>query len=153
MLNIFKKKDPGFFSPEEQQLIVDAIKTAESQTSGEVRLFVESRCKYVNALDRAVEVFERLEMYQTAARNGVLVYLAMRDRQFAVFGDKGIDEKVGSDFWKQEIRHIKAHFEGQNFATGIQQMILAIGAALKTAFPYDRQTDINELPDDIVYGK
>lgn len=153
MLNIFKKKDPGFFSPDDQQLIVDAIKRAESETSGEIRLFVESRCGYVNALDRAKELFEKLHMYETEAKNGVLVYLAMKDRQLAVFGDEGIDQKVGAAFWQQEVQRIVKQFGQQSYALGIQDMVLAIGDALKAAFPYDKKSDLNELPDDIVYGK
>lgn len=153
MLNIFKRKVPEFFTEEEQSQIVEAIKEAESQTSGEIRLFVEGRCKFVNALDRALEVFEQLQMYQTEARNGVLVYLAMKDRQLAIFGDSGIDAKVGSAFWHEQIKHILQQFNDKNYATGIENMIAAIGNALKDAFPYDRVSDINELPDDIVYGK
>lgn len=153
MLNIFSKKPPEFFSQQEQQKIVAAIKSAESQTSGEIRLYVESRCRYVDALDRAVEVFGGLNMFETAARNGVLVYLAMRDRQFAVFGDTGIDAKVGSGFWKGQAENMKAYFAKQDYATGLEQMILSIGQSLKAAFPYAGESDINELPDDIVYGK
>lgn len=153
MWNIFNKKDPDFFTDEEQSLIVDAIKEAESRTSGEIRLFVEGRCKFVNAMDRALEVFEQLQMYHTEARNGVLVYLAMKDKQLAIFGDAGIHAKVGDTFWQQEIKQILQQFDRKNFAAGIEQMIIEIGDALKDAFPYDRVSDENELPDNIVYGK
>ncbi|SEA31701.1 TLP18.3, Psb32 and MOLO-1 founding protein of phosphatase [Arachidicoccus rhizosphaerae] len=148
-----KKKDPGYFTPEEQTDIVQAIKKAETATSGEIRLYVEGRCKYVDALDRAKEVFDELRMFETAARNGVLIYLAMKDRQLAVFGDEGIHAKVGMDFWKQKLSEVKAAFTEKSYGKGLTLMILSIGEALKKAFPYNQVDDINELPDDIVYGK
>ena len=148
-----KKKDPGYFTPEEQTDIVQAIKKAETATSGEIRLYVEGRCKYVDALDRAKEVFDELRMYETAARNGVLIYLAMKDRQLAVFGDEGIHANVGMDFWKQKLSEVKAEFTQKSYGKGLTLMILSIGEALKKAFPFNRVDDVNELPDDIVYGK
>lgn len=148
-----KKKDPGYFTAEQQLEIVQAIKTAETATSGEIRLYVEGHCKYVDALDRAREVFDELHMFETDARNGVLIYLAIKDRQLAVFGDKAIHEKVGLDFWKEKLNQVKSHFQQKAYGTGLELMILSIGDALKSAFPYDKINDINELPDDIVYGK
>lgn len=148
-----KKKDPGYFTPEQQAEIVDAIKTAETATSGEIRLYVEGHCRYVDALDRAREVFDELRMFETASRNGVLIYLAMKDRQLAVFGDAAIHEKVGMDFWKQKLGQVKEDFQQKAYGSGLRLMILSIGDALKSAFPYDKLHDINEQPDDIVYGK
>lgn len=148
-----KKKDPGYFTPEQQSEIVEAIKTAETATSGEIRLYVEGHCRYVDALDRAKEVFDELRMFETTSRNGVLIYLAMKDRQLAVFGDEAIHEKVGLDFWKQKLQQVKAHFQQKAYGTGLKLMILSIGDALKSAFPYDKGSDVNEQPDDIVYGK
>ena len=147
----FRRKD--FFSDTEKQLIVSSIQAAEKQTSGEIRLFVESRCKYVNPLDRAAEVFAGLKMEETAARNGVLVYVALKDKQLALFGDKGIHEKVGAEFWNKEVRLILSHFNRADYAAGIAHVIEEIGEALRTHFPYDKDGDINELPDDIVFGK
>src|SRR6476469_6329065 len=117
MFSLFRKKE--FFSKQESQLIVDAIKNAERQTSGEVRLYVESRCKFVNPLDRAAEIFFGLKMEETAERNGVLVYVAIKDRQLAVFGDKGIHEKVGDDFWEKEVGQMISHFNSENYAKGL----------------------------------
>ena len=148
-----KKKDPSYFTAEEQQVIVEAIKEAETATSGEIRLYVERRCRYVDALDRAKEVFNELQMQATASRNGVLIYLAMKDRQLAVYGDQAIHQKVGVLFWKQNLQQVREHFQQKAYGEGLQLMILSIGEALKTAFPYNKDTDINELPDDIVYGK
>lgn len=146
-----RRKD--FFSDAEKQLIVSSIQAAEKQTSGEIRVFVESRCKYVNPLDRATDIFDRLDMVETAARNAVLVYVAIRDRQLAIFGDKGIHEKVGAEFWNKEVQLILSHFDRADYAAGIAHVVEEIGEALRTYFPYDKGNDINELPDDIVFGK
>ena len=147
----FRRKD--FFSDTEKQLIVSSIQAAEKQTSGEIRVFVESRCKYVDPLDRAAEIFVGLKMEETAARNGVLVYVAIRDRQLALLGDKGIHEKVGAEFWNKEVKLILSHFNRADYAAGIAHVVEEIGEALRTHFPYDKDGDINELPDDIVFGK
>jgi uncharacterized membrane protein len=147
----FRRKD--FFSDTEKQLIVSSIQAAEKQTSGEIRVFVESRCKYVDPLDRAAEIFAGLKMEETAARNAVLVYVAIRDRQLALFGDKGIHEKVGAEFWNREVKLILSHFNRKDYAAGISHVVEEIGEALRTHFPYDKDGDINELPDDIVFGK
>ena len=88
-----KKKE--FFTNEEKQQLVEAIQKAEQRTSGEVRVFVESRCRFVNALDRAQEIFFRLKMNETELRNATLIYVAVKDKQAAVFGDEGIHQKVG----------------------------------------------------------
>ncbi|HEY6900954.1 MAG TPA: TPM domain-containing protein [Puia sp.] len=139
--------------PAGQQRVVAAIKAAEQLTSGEIRVFVESHCRFVDPLDRAIEVFTGLKMEQTAVRNGVLVYVALRDRQLAILGDKGIHEKVGTAFWKQQVAAILSHFNKADYAGGIADVVAAIGEALHQHFPYDRENDENELPDDIVFGK
>jgi len=145
------KKD--FFSAEEKKLIVDAIREAEQQTSGEIRVYVESRCRFVDPLDRAAEVFALLKMEKTSGHNAVLVYLAVKDRQMAIFGDQAIHEKVGEIFWIKQVSQIISQFQREHFAAAIAKVIKEIGDALKYHFPYDRQTDINELPDDIVFGR
>lgn len=146
-----RKKE--FFAEAEQQQIVAAIKAAEQQTSGEIRVFVESHCRYVDPLDRATEVFLGLKMEKTIARNGVLVYVAIKDRQLALFGDRGIHEKVGNEFWNREVRLILSHFNKTSYGDGIAQVVTEIGEALRLHFPYDKSSDTNELPDDIVFGK
>jgi uncharacterized membrane protein len=145
------KKD--FFSAEEKNRVVSAIREAEQQTSGEIRVYVESRCRFVEALDRAAEVFTILKMGETAGHNAVLIYLAVRDRQLAIFGDRAIHEKVGEEFWTKEVIHMLNHFQNAHYADATVKVILDIGEALKFHFPYDRQTDVNELPDDIVFGR
>ena len=146
-----KKKD--FFSHEENQQLVDAIQKAEHQTSGEVRIFVESKCKYVDALDRAQEIFFSLKMNETELRNGTLIYVAVKDKQAAVFGDEGIHEKVGAKYWKDVVTKMLFQFRHEKLADGICQGIYELGEALKFYFPYHSDTDKNELPDEIVFGR
>lgn len=153
-MNIFpwvKKKE--FFNEEERQLIVDAIQNAERMTSGEVRVFVESKCSFVDAIDRAAELFFQLQMQKTDDRNAVLVYVAMKDRQLAVFGDEGIHLKVGNEYWNAEVKKMISNFNRENYAAGISEVVKDIGVALTKNFPYNNDTDKNELPDDIVFGK
>ena len=154
MLNIFpwqKKKD--FFTEEEKKQLVDAIQKAEQQTSGEVRIYVESRCRYVDALDRAQEIFLSLKMHETELRNATLIYVAIKDKQAAVFGDEGIHQKVGMQYWKDVVSKMLQHFKDQKLVDGICQGIHDLGQALKTYFPYNSDTDKNELPDEIVFGR
>lgn len=153
MLSIFKKKPVVFFTPLEQEKIVSSIQAAEKKTSGEVRVYVERHCKFVDPLDRAREIFYGLKMEATAQRNGVLLYIALKDRQMAIFADEGIYGKVGIEFWKNEVRLMLSHFNKENYALGISQVILDIGELLSTHFPYDDKGDKNELPDEIVFGK
>ena len=150
-MSLFRKKE--FFTDEEKQSIIDAVRSAEQRTSGEVRVFVESRCRYVNAIDRAVEIFENLQMQKTELRNATLVYVAVKDKQLAVFGDEGIHQKVGNEYWANEVVKMIHAFNRDNIAEGISRCVLNIGEALAMNFPYDRGTDKNELPDDIVFGK
>jgi len=144
--------DPAkFLSKEEQQQIVQAIQEAEKETSGEIRLHIEAKCKG-DPLDRAKEVFVKLKMHQTALRNGVIVYLAFQDRKFAIWGDKGINEKVPENFW-QDVKEVMAeHFRNNKFAEGLIKGITMIGEKLKAFFPYQKD-DVNELPDDISFGE
>jgi uncharacterized membrane protein len=149
--SLFKRKP--LFDEAQQQHIVTAIQSAEKCTSGEIRVYVERHCRYVDPRDRATEVFAALKMENTVARNGVLVYVAIKDRQLAILGDRGIHQLVGQDFWNQEVRTILAHFNKADYAAGIAAVVTDIGHALERHFPYDRATDINQLPDDIVFGR
>lgn len=151
MFSIFKKKKE-FFTPAEKQLIIEAVQEAERRTSGEIRVFVESRCKYVDAIDRAVEIFFGLKMENTADRNAVLLYVAMKDRQLAVFADEGIHKKLGQEYWNKEIKLLISNFNREDYDAGICQCVKDIGEALVYHFPFDNKTDKNELPDDIVFG-
>ena len=148
----FFKKKP-FFSDEENKTIVDAIRNEELCTSGEVRVFVESRCRFVDPLDRALEIFAQLKMQNTAQRNAVLVYVAIKDRQLAVYGDTGIHQKTGNEYWKAAVSNMISHFNKENYAEGIANCVTMIVKALQEHFPYDKDLDKNELPDEIIFGK
>ncbi|MEO5648555.1 MAG: TPM domain-containing protein [Ginsengibacter sp.] len=147
----FARKKP-FFSKEENDTIVESIRDAETQTSGEVRVFVESHCKYVDPLDRAAEIFSKLKMEETEYRNGVLFYIAIKDKQLAIFADSGIHAATGNEHWKNIVRQILSVFSKESVVAGMVMSIKAIGEALKSHFPYDKAVDKNELPDEIIFS-
>ena len=147
----FSRKKP-FFSEEENEKIVQSIQDAEKQTSGEIRIFVEGRCKYVDAIDRAVEIFANLKMEKTELRNAVLFYIAIKDKQLAIFADKGIHEATGDEHWKNVVKEILSVFSKDSVVAGITTSIYKIGQALKEHFPYNKDVDKNELPDEIIFG-
>ena len=149
--SFFKRKD--FFTKEEQEKITAAIREAEKRTSGEIRIFIESRCKYVEPLDRAAELFYGLKMHETKERNAVLVYIAIKDHQLAIFGDEGIHQKTGQAFWRKEVQEMLQEFNKEHYADGLVKVVSEIGDALYQHFPYDHAEDKNELSDDIVFGK
>ncbi len=151
MFSIFGKKVNHFFSPEENQRIVAAIRDAERVTSGEIRIYVESHCRFMDPVDRAVELFYGLKMEKTEQRNGVLLYIATKDHQLALYGDEGIHQKVGNDFWNAEVKQILNAFNAAHFADGVIQIVKEVGEALQAHFPYTADTDKNELPDEIVF--
>ncbi|HPG12650.1 MAG TPA: TPM domain-containing protein [Chitinophagaceae bacterium] len=151
MFPFFRKKNK-FFSDEDAHLIVKAIRQAEKRTSGEVRVFVESKCRWMDAIDRAAELFFSLKMEKTEQRNAVLVYIAMKDHQLAVFGDEGIHNKVGTAYWNNVVAEMISSFNKNDYAKGIAECVIQVGDALTEHFPYDSDTDKNELPDDIVFG-
>ena len=151
LLSMFTKK--ALLSEEDRSMIVAAIQASEKKTSGEVRVYVESHCKFVDALDRASEIFYSLKMDQTEFRNAVLVYVAIKDHQLAVFADEGIYKKAGDAFWNTAVKEMLQHFNTNDYGKGISFVVTEIGNALEANFPYDNSTDKNELPDDIVFGK
>ena len=151
MFGLFRKKQ--FFSEEENHLIVKAIRHAEQRTSGEVRVYVESRCRFMNALDRAAEIFHGLKMGKTDYRNATLIYVAIKDRQVAVFGDEGMHQKVGTEYWDRVVKEMLDSFNSDNYAKAIADAVIQIGEALQSHFPYDKEADKNELPDEIVFGR
>jgi uncharacterized membrane protein len=153
MFSLFRKKANDFFSAEEKEKILSAIQKSEQTTSGEIRVYVENHCRFVDAIDRAAEVFYSLKMNQTEYHNATLVYVALKDRQMAVFGDEGIYSKTGKEFWNEALKKMMKNFNKENYAQGITEVVEQIGAALAHHFPYDASTDKNELPDDIVFGK
>lgn len=135
----------------EKKSIVDAIREAELNTSGEIRVHLENHCKK-DVLDRAAEVFATLHMHETELRNGVLFYLAMKDHRLAILGDKGINNKVPEHFW-EDIRDLMiGRFKDGKYAEGLAQGIRMAGQQLKSHFPY-KADDRNELSNDISFNK
>lgn len=136
-----------FFTPEEESKIIDAIKIAEKNSSGEIRLHLTGEIKK-DPMKEAIRVFNRLKMYKTSARNGCLILLGLKNKKIAVIGDKGINEKVGEDFWKDVISIMIENFKKEDYVTGISNAVIRIGEKLKVFFPY-QSDDINELSDEI----
>jgi uncharacterized membrane protein len=140
-----------FFSREEQDRIRKAIYDAEQETSGEIRIHIENSCM-VHVLDRAAFIFRKLKMHKTVLRNGVLIYLAIHDRKFAIIGDTGINQAVPEDFWDNIKKGMQDFFRQEAFAEGLCYAIKASGEQLKKYFPH-KPGDVNELADDISFGK
>ncbi|MDX5421573.1 MAG: TPM domain-containing protein [Hymenobacteraceae bacterium] len=138
-------------TPADEKTIMAAIKEAELNTSGEIRVHVESNCEG-DVLDRATEVFAELHMHQTKLRNGVLFYVALEDHQFAVLGDAGINATVPDHFWEDITAEVVKYFKQKKYAEGLSRGIKMAGEQLKAHFPYDPKGDINELSDDISFG-
>ena len=140
----------NFFSKEEQGHIKSAIKEAELNTSGEIRVHIDNHCRE-DVLDRAAWWFEKLEMHKTELRNGVLFYLAVKDHKFAILGDAGINAKTPDNFWDTIKEEMQNHFIKGEFSEGLSNGILKAGEQLKKQFPYESD-DVNELSDDISFG-
>lgn len=140
-----------YFTEADQLQISNAIRVAETNTSGEIRVHVETKCAG-DVLDRAAYIFEKLEMHKTALRNGVLFYLAVEDRKFAILGDAGINQKVPENFWESTKELVIEKFKEGKMSEGLSKGIVKAGEQLKTHFPYQKD-DVNELSDDISFGK
>ena len=144
-------KASTFFTKEQQATILAAVKEAENQTSGEIRIHIETTCDE-DVLDRTAWVFKKLGMHKTAERNGVLFYLAVKDRKFAVIGDAGINSKVPAGFWDDVKELLLKRFRDGKFTEGLSEGIIMAGEHLKKHFPHKRD-DVNELPDEISFDK
>ena len=140
-------KVEDFLSKEEEQEIIEAIRLAELNTSGEIRVHIEKTTK-ISHYDRAIELFNILKMYKTKAQNGVLIYVAVEDKKFVIYGDKGIDAVVTDDFWDTTKNTIQEHFKQGNFKEGIIEGVLETGKQLKTYFPWN-ENDEDELSNEI----
>lgn len=139
-----------FLSPAEEQEVIAAIQQAEKNTSGEIRVHVENHSEKP-PLERAQEVFHVLGMDATVARNGVLFYVGVQDRAFAIIGDEGIDKAVEKDFWDCTKDVVLSHFKEKRFKDGLVAGILRAGERLKQYFPY-ADDDKDELPNEISKG-
>ncbi|MCP4181654.1 MAG: TPM domain-containing protein [bacterium] len=130
-----------------KERLVKAIRLAEKNTSGEIRVHFQKKLKG-DIYKAAVKKFEKLGMTKTELRNGVLIYIAIKNREFAVIGDIGIHEKVESNFWDATINVMKEHFKQNDLVIGIEKGLEMAGKALKQHFPHG-ENDINELSDEI----
>jgi uncharacterized membrane protein len=144
-------KASSFFSKEQQAQILNAVKEAENATSGEIRVHIESTLE-VDVLDRAAWLFKKLGMDKTADRNGVLFYLAVDDRKFAIIGDAGINAKVPVGFWNEISELLRKNFSEGKFTEGLTEGIIMAGSQLKAFFPRSAD-DVNELTDEISFNK
>lgn len=140
-----------FLNSEEEKRILEAIKIAEKNTSGEIRVHLESTCEG-DVLERAQTVFKKLKMHRTKLRNGVLFYIAADSHHFAIIGDKGIDQKVSPNFWNETKDLVLSKLKMKKTAEGLEEGIIKAGEQLKAFFPYDSE-DKNELTDEISIGK
>jgi len=139
-----------FFNSKEKQRLLSAIQHAEKDSSGEIRIHIDNKCKG-DVLDCASYAFSQLKMHETKLRNGVLFYLAIKSKKFAILGDVGINQKVPENFWDKIKEDMREAFLKGDFAGGLEQGILKAGQQLKTHFPY-QDDDINELSDEISFG-
>ena len=139
-----------FLTKEEEQAIVEAIGKAEKATSGEIRVHIEKTTSLA-PFDRALEVFYNLKMNETNEQNGVLIYLAVEDKTFAICGDKGINDVVAEDFWDNTKNIMANHFKSGNFKQGLIDGVLEAGDQLKKYFPY-QENDTDELSNEISKG-
>ncbi len=151
MFSIFKKP---LLSKQDQSLIVASIAAAEQRTTGEIRVFIESHCKHDHPIHRSEEIFTSLNMHLTEHRNGVLIYVALKDRKYAIAGDEGINKLVGGNlYWNAAAEKLLGFLRENKIGAGISNCIAEIGASLAEHFPDDHTNPKNELPDEIVFGK
>ena len=139
-----------FLSQSEENEIIEAIRLAEKETSGEIRIHIEKTTS-IDVYERAMEVFYMLKMHNTKLQNGVLIYVAVEDKTFVIYGDKGINDVVDDTFWDTTKDVIQSHFKKGVFKEGLIQGVLRAGKELKSNFPWD-PSDINELPNEISNG-
>ena len=140
-----------FFSKKEKQLILSAIQTAENKTSGEIRVHVQRETSQ-DILAEAKQVFEKLGMTRTQERNGVLILFGIKNRHFAILGDKEIHEKVPGNFWEDVRLLMQKDFLDDRFADGLTEGIHRVGEKLQAYFPAQKDNP-NELSDRISYGR
>ncbi len=138
----------NFFTPQEEQRIVNAIRQAEKNTSGEIRVHLESKNKDKPTLDYVWQVFEAIGMRKTQQANGVLFYIDINHRTFSIVADEGINQVVPDNFWEEITKIVTGGFKQGQYADALEQGILKVGEQLKQYFPHQAD-DVNELPDEI----
>lgn len=139
-----------FLTASEEQEIIEAIREAEKNTSGEIRIHIEHDSE-LDPFKRAMEVFHYLKMDNTKLQNGVLIYVAVAAKSFVIYGDKGINAVVPQGFWDSTKNCIESHFKSNRFKQGLIEGVLKAGEQLEAHFPWDH-SDLNELPNDISKG-
>jgi uncharacterized membrane protein len=139
----------NFFSESDKKSIQEAIATAELNTSGEIRVHIDAKCAE-DAKSHAIEVFGKLKMHETELRNGVLFYLAVEDRKFAIIGDEGINNVVTADFWDNIRETMSQYFKQNDFVKGLSEGIKMAGEKLKANFPHQAD-DTDELSNEISF--
>ncbi|MCF4101195.1 TPM domain-containing protein [Gillisia sp. M10.2A] len=144
-------KVEDFLTAKEEEQVVDAIRIAEKETSGEIRVHIENSHGSTDIFERSMEVFHLLKMDNTQQKNGVLIYVAVADRDFVIYGDKGINDVVPSDFWESTKDAIVAQFKNGNFKQGLIDGILRAGTELRKHFPWS-EDDVDELSNNISKG-
>lgn len=143
-------KVEAFLTKEEEQEIISAIRIAEKNTSGEIRVHIEAKADKDHT-ERALEVFHLLKMNNTKDENAVLIYVAVNDKKFVIYGDKGINKVVPKDFWDTTKNVMQNHFKNSNFKQGLIDGIISAGEELKSHFPWQID-DENELSNEISKG-
>lgn len=139
----------NLFNKTEKEKIIAAIKEAELNTSGEIRVHIETQCQD-DPIKRAIEVFKDLKMDKTKLQNGVLIYFASKDKKLAIIGDKGINDQTPDDYWEINTNNIISSIKAGSMCEGLCTAIHNIGLKLKKIFPY-QEDDVNELSDDISF--
>ena len=139
-----------FLTTKEEQEIIEAIRIAERKTSGEIRVHIEQKCN-MDIYEHALEVFHLLKMDNTKQQNGVLIYVALDNKAFVIYGDKGINDIVGSDFWNSTRDKIVSQFKSGNFKQGLIEGVTEAGKVLADHFPW-QHGDHNELDNTISKG-
>ena len=142
---------PFEYKESDKIAISKAIEEAEKQTSGEIRVHVDNKCS-ADPVKEAISHFNRLEMFNTKDRNGILIYVAKEDRKLAIIGDKNINEKVPTDYWETTKNQLIESFKKEDYVNGLVQAIFDVGEKLKNYFPYN-EDDRNELLNDISQGE
>lgn len=139
------------FTNAQKEAIKAAIGNAELNTSGEIRVHIDHKCA-VAPVEKAIQVFEKLKMHETELRNGVLIYVAVKDHKLAIVGDQGINDVVADNFWDEIKNNLIANFKKGMYAEGLVEGIHASGEQLKAHFPY-QEDDVNELSNEISFGE
>lgn len=146
MINLNKNT---LFTEQDDEQIVKAIAKAEYMTSGEIRVHI-SKKKEKNSLDKTIEIFNQLKMYNTKDRNAVLIHISLSSKSFSIYGDKGIHERVGDAFWNDTKEKMVKYFKQGNLVEGIKEGVLNVGEKLHEFFPFN-EDDVNELSNEITF--